>query len=43
MMDETQLWSELENKGGDIMREWSSLLRTQTQQQASRENINSIT
>uniref|UniRef100_A0AAG5D8C4 Uncharacterized protein n=1 Tax=Anopheles atroparvus TaxID=41427 RepID=A0AAG5D8C4_ANOAO len=27
-MDELQLWSELENKGGHIIREWSSLLRS---------------
>ncbi|XP_053676827.1 mucin-4 [Anopheles nili] len=27
-MDELQLWSELENKGGHIIREWSTLLRS---------------
>lgn len=36
-MDETQLWSEIEAQGGDIAREWSSLLRGQ--KQSSRESI----
>uniref|UniRef100_A0A182NJJ0 Uncharacterized protein n=1 Tax=Anopheles dirus TaxID=7168 RepID=A0A182NJJ0_9DIPT len=30
-MDELQLWSELENKGGHIIREWSTLLRSSPQ------------
>uniref|UniRef100_A0A182K6M8 Uncharacterized protein n=1 Tax=Anopheles christyi TaxID=43041 RepID=A0A182K6M8_9DIPT len=36
-MDELQLWSELENKGGHIIREWSTLLRSSPQ------SINNIT
>lgn len=26
-MDETHLWSELEAQGGEVMREWGTLLR----------------
>lgn len=35
-MDETQLWSELEAQGVDVMKEWTSLLR---HRQTSRESI----
>lgn len=28
-MDETELWSELEAKGADLIPEWCSLLRSQ--------------
>ncbi|XP_055538797.1 serine-rich adhesin for platelets isoform X3 [Wyeomyia smithii] len=48
-MDELQLWSELENKGGQLMHEWSKLLRSQragssassNNHNASRESITS--
>lgn len=42
-MDELQLWSELENKGGQLMHEWSKLLRSQrnSNNNTSRESITS--
>lgn len=36
-MDETELWSELEAKGADLIPEWCSLLRSQKKN--SRESI----
>ncbi|XP_065079098.1 probable serine/threonine-protein kinase DDB_G0282963 isoform X6 [Ochlerotatus camptorhynchus] len=43
-MDELQLWSELENKGGQLMHEWSKLLRSQrnSNYNTSRESITSL-
>ncbi|XP_055632106.1 uncharacterized protein LOC129771963 isoform X3 [Toxorhynchites rutilus septentrionalis] len=40
-MDELQLWSELENKGGQLMHEWSKLLRSHrsSNNNTSRESI----
>lgn len=42
-LDELQLWSELENKGGQLMHEWSKLLRSQrnSNNNTSRESITS--
>ncbi|XP_058836501.1 uncharacterized protein LOC131693044 isoform X3 [Topomyia yanbarensis] len=42
-MDELQLWSELETKGGTLMHEWSKLLRSQrnSNNNTSRESITS--
>ncbi|XP_055601549.1 probable serine/threonine-protein kinase nek3 [Uranotaenia lowii] len=40
-MDELQLFAELENKGGQLMHEWSKLLRTTTQQQQKAGSIHS--
>lgn len=36
-MDETQLWSEIEAKGADLIPEWCALIRNQ--KKSSRESI----
>ncbi|GAB0092567.1 hypothetical protein DMENIID0001_075700 [Sergentomyia squamirostris] len=40
-MDENQLWSELEAQGGELLREWSSLLRVNTTKNSARDSISS--
>ncbi|XP_055703368.1 uncharacterized protein LOC129801922 isoform X4 [Phlebotomus papatasi] len=40
-MDENQLWSELEAQGGELLREWSSLLRVNGTKPSTRDSITS--
>ncbi|XP_055689446.1 uncharacterized protein LOC129793453 isoform X4 [Lutzomyia longipalpis] len=40
-MDENQLWSELEAQGGELLREWSSLLRVNGSKPGTRDSITS--